>query len=174
MNEKSVEAFRAAFGDEGVSTVTGFTFSKGTGDEPMAIEPQQKDSAGEWEEVNPFDEYEVPSFPVEVFPKWLRDYIEDVAEHTQTPVDMACMMVLSVLSVVLAKKYTIQPSRGWYEPLNTYLITFMPPSNRKSSVFKAFTFPLLEHESEENERKRVAIEQSKHERDVLERLVRFS
>ncbi|ANP83883.1 hypothetical protein BAQ53_24465 [Bacillus sp. B25(2016b)] len=172
MNEKSVEALRTALGDEGIAAATGFTFSKGTGDALVAAEAQQgNNSAGEWGEINPFDEYEVPSFPVEVFPKWLRDYIEDVAEHTQTPADMSCMMALSVLSVVLAKKYTIQPSRGWYEPLNTYLITFMPPSNRKSSVFKAFTFPLLEHESEENERRRVDVEQSKHEREVLERLV---
>ncbi|MES5921929.1 YfjI family protein [Bacillus cereus group sp. RP37] len=65
----------------------------------------------------------------------------------------------------------IQPSKGWYEPLNTYLITFMPPSNRKLSVFKAFMFPLLEHENEENTKRRIAIEQSRHEKDVLERLI---
>ncbi|SCV19933.1 Hyphotheical protein [Bacillus cereus] len=126
----------------------------------------------EWGEIITFDEYEVPLFPVEVFPKWLREYIEGVAEQTQTPVDMACMMALSVLSVAfLAKRCSIQPSKGWYEPLNTYLITFMPPSNRKSSVFKAFMFPLLEHENEENTKRRIAIEQSRHEKDVLERLI---
>ncbi|EOA3905988.1 YfjI family protein [Bacillus cytotoxicus] len=172
MNGKAVETLRSILGDEAVSSAAGFSFSEETGDTLMVAEPQQGNtSSGDWGEVTPFDEYEVPSFPVEVFPKWLKDYVEDVAEHTQTPADMACMMALSVLSVALAKKYTIQPSRGWYEPLNTYIITFMPPSNRKSSVFKAFTFPLLEHESEENERKRVAIEQSKHERDVLERII---
>ncbi|MES5921928.1 hypothetical protein QCI44_28880 [Bacillus cereus group sp. RP37] len=58
----------------------------------------------EWGEIITFDEYEVPLFPVEVFPKWLREYIEGVAEQTQTPVDMACMMALSVLSVAFLAK----------------------------------------------------------------------
>jgi len=172
MNLKAIEVARKSLGVEKINSILGTNISEKEPGEIAPAEPQQGNHATrEWGEIIPFDEYEVPLFPIEMFPKWLRDYIEDVAEHTQTPVDMACMMALSVLSVALAKRYSIQPSKGWHEPLNTYLITFMPPSNRKSSVFKAFTFPLLEHENEENMKRQIEIEQSRHEKDVLERII---
>jgi len=132
------------------------------------IEDNESES---WEEIIPFDEYNLPSFPMEVFPSWLQEYIFAVQENTQTPLDMSCMMAFSTLSVALAKKFSIQPSSGWIEPLNTYIITFMAPSNRKSSVFKLFTNPLIEHETEENSRKKIEIEQSRAERDVMERMI---
>ncbi|QWG38115.1 DUF3987 domain-containing protein [Bacillus mycoides] len=172
MNLKAIEVVRKSLGAEKINSILGINLAEITSDEITSANSQQNnDPTRVWGEIIPFDEYEVPLFPIEVFPTWLRDYIEGVAEQTQTPIDMACMMVLSVLSVALAKKFSIEPSKGWYESLNTYLITFMPPSNRKSSVFKAFTFPMLEHENEENTKRRIAIEQSRHEKDVLERLI---
>ena len=80
--------------------------------------------SGETKPVS-FDEYLLPAFPSNIFPGWLSDYIEGVAESTQTPIDMASMAAISVLSIAIAKKFEVNPYGSWIEPLNTYTATLM-------------------------------------------------
>ena len=55
-------------------------------------EQQRKD----WHKPILFDDYNLPSFPVDIFPGWLRNYVKGVAESTQTPVDAPAMAAISV------------------------------------------------------------------------------
>jgi hypothetical protein len=106
----------------------------------------------EWYEPVFFDNYTLPSFPAHVFPEWLRDYVEGVAESTQTPIDAPGMAAIAVLSTVLAKRFYVRLTGEWSESLNTYTILALPPGNRKSAVFKALQEPIMHHEKEERER----------------------
>jgi replicative DNA helicase len=106
----------------------------------------------EWDVPVSFDEQILPVFPVDVFPVWLRDYVEGVAESTQTPIDAPAMAAISVLSTALAKKYYVCLTPEWKESLNTYGLLALPPGNRKSSVFKALQEPITVFEKEEHER----------------------
>lgn len=115
----------------------------------------------EWHKPIPFDEYTLPPFPVHVFPGWLRDYVEGVAESTQTPIDAPGMAALSVLSTALAKRFYVRLTGEWSESLNTYTILALPPGNRKSSVFKALQEPIIHYEKEEQERLAVEISERK-------------
>lgn len=115
-------------------------------------EERKKHQQIEWHEPVPFDEYTLPPFPVGIFPDWLREYVEGVAESTQTPVDAPGMAAISVLSTALAKRFYVRLTGEWSESLNTYVILALPPGNRKSAVFKALQEPVTAFEKEERER----------------------
>lgn len=106
----------------------------------------------DWHKPILFDDYNLPSFPVDIFPGWLRNYVKGVAESTQTPVDAPAMAAISVLSTALTKQFYVRLTGEWSEPLNTYTILALPPGNRKSSVFKALQDPIIHYEKEERER----------------------
>ncbi|MDQ0880960.1 YfjI family protein [Peribacillus sp. V2I11] len=113
---------------------------------------RKKEHQIEWQEPIQFDDYMLPPFPVDVFPKWLRHYVEGVAESTQTPIDAPGMAAISVLSTALTKLFYVRLTGEWSESLNTYTILALPPGNRKSSVFKTLLEPIMHYEKEERER----------------------
>ena len=102
-----------------------------------------------WEPVIPFSEFDLPSFPTQELPDWLRVFIEAEANATQTPVDLSAMLSLSVLAAACAKKIVIRLKQGHSEPLNIFTVTALPPGNRKSAVFADTTRPLQEYEASE-------------------------
>ncbi|GGB71698.1 YfjI family protein [Fictibacillus barbaricus] len=118
--------------------------------------------SAEWKTPIPFEEYELPPFPVDVFPPWLREYVEGVAESTQTPLDAPSMAAISILSTALAKKFYVLLTGEWSESLNTYTILALPPGNRKSSVFKAFQEPVTAYERGKREK----LEEKVYEQNV--------
>jgi hypothetical protein len=70
-----------------------------------------------WEPPIPFGiAGDLPAFPVEVLPGWLRDYVAAVATATQTPPDLAGMLALAVLATVAAGAVEVEPRPGWREP----------------------------------------------------------
>jgi hypothetical protein len=50
---------------------------------------------------------DLPLFPTEAFPTWLRSYVEALAHTTQTPPDLSAVLALAVLSALLAKKVEV-------------------------------------------------------------------
>jgi replicative DNA helicase len=109
----------------------------------------QDEALTEFEEPIYYDNFPLPAFNPSVFPNWLKEYVTAVAESTQTPVDMAGMAAISVLSTAIAKKFEINPYGDWIEPLNTYCLTLMGPANRKSSVSREMSKPIIEFEKGE-------------------------
>ena len=57
----------------------------------------------------------LPSFPIDCLPSRLRSYVEAVAIHTQTPVDMAAGTALGVLATCLQGKVKVEGNIGHYE-----------------------------------------------------------
>jgi replicative DNA helicase len=103
-----------------------------------------------WEPPIPFGiAGDVPTFPVEVLPGWLGEYVAAVATATQTPPDLAGMLALAVLATVAAGAVEVQPRPGWQEPLCLFVAVGMDAGARKSSVFTALTRPVAEFEREQ-------------------------
>jgi replicative DNA helicase len=84
----------------------------------------------------------VPAFPVEVFPEWMRDHVQAVAHFTQTPVDLAATVALAALATAMAGRVEVQIRGPWREPANLFTVTSLPPGSRKSAVFASMTKPI--------------------------------
>lgn len=136
--------------------------------ESGAFVPSVTDNQG-WEAPLPFDEINTPAFPVDSLPGPLSDFVECLAESTQTPEEMAGTLSLGVLSTAFQRKYTAEVTPDWREPLCLYTAVVAPPGERKSSVINALNKPIYEYEMETREAQAVEIEQNKTERALLEK-----
>ena len=122
-----------------------------------------------WDTPIPFDEYGLPTFPVDALPEVIRRYVLAVAESTQTPVDMAAVEALGIVSLCCQGKYFIRGNADWTEPLNTYMVVIMEPAERKSSVLSMMIRPVEVFEKLENERRSPEIVKSQMELSKLEK-----
>lgn len=71
-----------------------------------------------WGEMKPLfvEKEQTPSFPLEAFPPIIANYVQAVAEYTQTSPDMASVVALGVLATCNQRKFVVQD--GHIEPLN--------------------------------------------------------
>lgn len=139
--------------------------------QPDYVSPAVYNAKGpiRWEDPIPFSRYSMKRFPVEALPPDIAAYVSAVAESTQTPVDMAGTVSLSMLSVCLQGKYRVQGKQDWLEPLNTYALVIAPPSERKSAVLHMMMEPVNHFEFQYNQQNAPAVENSKMQKRVLER-----
>lgn len=132
-------------------------------------EPAQPiDRIEAWSELIPLTSYELPQFPVYALPDWLSRFVSDLAEATQTPVDLGAMVCLATMAASVAKKAVITPHEGWIEPLNLYAAVALPPGNRKSAVFTECTRPLVKYEIELRRNEAVTVRAAQNEYKALE------
>ncbi len=139
--------------------------------QPGYIPPDTYNGLGPavWDTPIPFDEYDLPTFPVDALPEVIRRYVLAVAESTQTTVDMAALEALGVVSLCSQGKYFIRGNADWAEPLNIYTVVILPPAERKSSVLAMMIHPVEEYEKEENIRRNSRIIESQMVLDKLEK-----
>lgn len=109
-----------------------------------------------------------PVFPCGLLPGWADSFVSGVAEFTQTPRDLAGMLVLSTLAASVAGKATICLGSGWREPLNLYCAVALPPASRKSPVHRLALDPVQEYERERQEAERPRVEKAREYRRTLE------
>ena len=76
-------------------------FYKKIAESPDYIPPQQYGAGipSQWEEPIPFSRFTMAQFPTDALPDDIADYVNAVAESTQTPVDMAGAVALSPLII---------------------------------------------------------------------------
>ena len=138
---------------------------------PNYIPPEVYNSTGpvQWDTPIPFDEFDLPTFPVDALPAPVRDYVLAVAETTQTSADMAAVAAIAILSICLQGKYRIWGKADWSEPLNTYCVIVLPPAERKSAVISLMTTPVEDYEKEINDSLDAKIIESQMKKAVLEK-----
>ena len=124
-----------------------------------------------WPEIEPLSICILPKFPFDILPPVLGTWVEATALATQTPVELAALLALAVLSACIARRVLVEPRKGWTEPTNLYVTVILDSGNRKSAVFSAAIAPLRELEAQliEEARPRIAREQSDR-RQAAERL----
>lgn len=122
----------------------------------------------EWEPPIPFYDFDLPDFPTDALPGWLRAFVEALAIATQTPPDLAGMLALSACAAACAKKVVVSVKAGYTEPVNLFTVVALPPGNRKSAVFSALVEPLQEYERAEAESAKPLIAEAHAKKKILE------
>jgi replicative DNA helicase len=112
---------------------------------------------------------DLPGFPVEALPDWLAEYVAAEATATQTPPDLAAMLLLTALAAAAGGLAEVQLRLGWREPLNLFTATTLPPGNRKSAVFRDVTRPLVNFDRDEAARMQTIVLEAITARKVAER-----
>lgn len=133
------------------------------------VSPEEYNKEPEWETPIPFEEYNLPAFPVDALPCAIADYVKALAESTQTPIDMAATSAIAVMSVCMQSKFKIQAKEDWSEPVNTFVLDVMNPSERKSAVQNAMIQPINLYEAKQNVQNAALIESSKMQKRILEK-----
>lgn len=137
---------------------------------PIAlIRTDKRSGIQEWDTPIPFDEYKLPKFPIEALPQPIADYAIALAEHTQTPVDMAGTCGLAVVATAIQGKYEVEAKPGWNEPPCLFFLDIMPPSERKSAVENGMLIPMNKYETEYNTQHAPEFEMSQVRKRMLER-----
>ncbi len=133
------------------------------------ISPEEYNKDPGWDIPIPFDEYILPTFPIDALPPAIADYVKALAESTQTPIDMAATSAIAVLSVCMQGKFRIKAKEDWSEPVNTFVLDVMNPSERKSAVQSAMIRPLNLYEAKQNTLNAALIESNKMQKRILEK-----
>lgn len=120
-------------------------------------ESNKKASSPGWDEPIGFDEDNLPVFNSEVFPNWLRDYINAVSESVQVAPDAPAMASISLLSSILSRKFIVKPSPDWTEQLATFTLVALPSSERKSPSHSKIISPLFNYEEVRSDELQAAI-----------------
>src|SRR5262249_10497770 len=145
------------------------------------LEPNWKGKAGastplltergvmaDWAEPIPFKERVVTPLPPDVLPGFLGDMATAVARATETPLELAALLGIGIVSAAASRKVVLSPEPGYIEPLNIYTAVAMESGNRKTAVLNRMTVPLADWELSEARRlepevKRVASERKTQE-----------
>jgi hypothetical protein len=105
-----------------------------------------------WEDPISFQSRAVPAIEAECIPGALGDMACAVAKATETPIELAGLLGMSVASSCIAKKAIVQIEEGYFEPVSIYAAPAMESGNRKTSVFQRMTKPLVDWEYQESRR----------------------
>lgn len=141
-------------------------------DARQANKPPIEDNAPsirEWEPPTPFDEVNLPDFPVDTLPEPVAAFVEALAETTQTPLEMGGLLSLGVLAMAFQRRHSVEVNSDWREPLSLYTVAVAPPADRKSSVIAAVTKPAIEWEARQREIEAAEVAQNQTERALLEK-----
>ncbi|MDG3004758.1 DUF3987 domain-containing protein [Paludisphaera sp. Pla2] len=122
-----------------------------------------------WEPPLPFHDVDPPPFPTDALAGWQRDFIEAEATATQTPPDLAAMLVLSVTAAACAGKVVVGVNGGYEEPVNIFTVTAQPSASRKTAVFRDVAAPIEEHERDLDARSAPAIAEARNLKAIDER-----
>lgn len=128
----------------------------------------QDDAAGgdDWPEPVLPGQAKAPEIPAALLPSWCGDMANAVAQATQTPPAMSVMFMLSVLATVLQRRFEVEPTEGYVEPLALWTNCAAPSASRKSAVMTALLAPLLRWEKLEGDRMRREIARVNARRSV--------
>lgn len=126
-------------------------------------------SVPEWDKPIPFSNPNTPNFPVESLPGAVGAFVEQLAESTQTPEEMAGILSLGILSTAFQSRYEVEITPDWWEPLCLYPVAVAPPGERKSAVISALSGPVYEYEAEQRKFEASEIAQNQTERVLLEK-----
>ena len=136
---------------------------------PIALLRRAQNGPVLWETPIPFDEVDLPPFPVDALPDTIADYVNAVAESTQTPPDMAGTAALAVIALAMQGKYKVRAKEDWVEPVNLYVVNVAEPAERKSAVISLMTKFMSDFEAEYNKQLSAALQVNQMAKKVLER-----
>jgi hypothetical protein len=142
--------------------------ANGHGRQTAGPEDTEKPKAEQdWETPIPFDDFDLPRFPLATLPDWQQAFVKQLSEETQTPADMAAVQSLAAVAVCVARNVEIEARSGWREPLNLFTLTVLESGNRKSKVVSEIVRPLEVFESDLARDMRDGIAEAINDRTIL-------
>lgn len=88
------------------------------------------------------------AFPLDVLPTTIRQMVQAVAAATETPVELAAMLALPVISTGVQRRVQVQVRSDWCEELSIYAMVVLDSGEGKSPVFRHMLAPVLDYERE--------------------------
>ena len=125
--------------------------------------------ADEWPDLIPFDDPDLLRLDVSKLPVCIRDMVQQVSEHSETPPEMATMVALGATATAAMRKFNIEIEPGFRQPLNLYLCAVMPPGNRKSAVFRRMFEPVEQYEKIIRQAAESEFQRTSADREIWER-----
>lgn len=110
---------------------------------------------------------EVPPFPLDALPPDAALFAESVAVATQTPVDLAAIIALGVMSAASLGAGVVDCG-GWEEELALYLMVALPSGERKSAVLREVCAPLQRLERDWRTSAAGVLREQRSRKEVLE------
>jgi hypothetical protein len=117
----------------------------------------------QWESPILLDEYQAPVFDVEL-PGILGEMCKAVSAATETPIELAVGDCLATVATAIHGKVIVRVKPGYTEPTNIFIVSFLDPGNRKTSVMIVTTKPLTSWEAIKREAMAPMIKQLVSER----------
>lgn len=102
----------------------------------------------EWQPLVPLDIPNLPRLNHNNLPGWAGDYAKALSISTETPFELAAGMLLVTCATAAARRLKVMIKPGYLEPCNLWIISSLPPGNRKSAIQSAATSPLIAWEYE--------------------------
>ncbi|TIH12453.1 DUF3987 domain-containing protein [Marinifilum sp. JC120] len=116
-----------------------------------------------------------PKFPPSLssisLPSVLADYSYELSESLQVPYEMVLCNLFGVLSTAAQRRFQIQVKEGYHESLNLYLLSPLPPGERKSAVTQAARRPLTKWENDQEKVIGPLAQEVRSKRLTLERAI---
>lgn len=111
------------------------------GAKSAAVTPQ----ARPWPEPVPLHAApDVPPFPTELLPPWMRDWVSAQAAELQVPADLPALLALGVAAAGIARNVVVSPWPGWSkEPTNLFIFCGLTPGEKKSQCFRKALAPVM-------------------------------
>ncbi|PTV98627.1 uncharacterized protein DUF3987 [Halanaerobium saccharolyticum] len=142
---------------------------EGKSSEEIASVVEVLENSKVWEKPIPIVNHNIPEFDLDFLNiDYFRDMVENVSEFTQTPKLMPLLIGLASLATALAKKAVVQIKTGYQEPLNLFIVVFMGPANRKSSIYQLFIKPIEEKQEQLREEVKVERRHLNKKKNILE------
>ena len=129
---------------------------------------QKTQSSAQWSKPAPFSNAIFSGFSVNALPPPAAAMVRCISESTQTPPEMAGILVLPVLATAIQKRCSVRITPDWREPLCMWAVAVAEPGERKSNVFNMLIKPVQEYETEVNKAEAREIAQNRAERELLE------
>ncbi len=117
-----------------------------------------------------FGEIETPEINIDFLPSWVKNYVEAVAAHTQTPPGAVAMLALAILGTCVQKRFEVSPyqdDNSYTEPLSIWCLVMLPPASRKTAILDALRSPVVSWERDKAVELQPEISKQITERNVM-------
>ncbi|MGX6451005.1 YfjI family protein [Brevibacterium paucivorans] len=126
-----------------------------------------------WVEPAPLVKKPKPvAFPVNAFPKVVRDFIQETAESLSVPEALTGVPVWGALSIATQGRVNVQYKPDWTEPVVLHLMTIAEPGQKKSPALKHATAPLYRLEQSIQQDMQTVISERTYKKELLEEQLR--
>jgi len=119
---------------------------EGSGSDRMPLTTTEK-----WPRPIPLDNAKLENWPQDVFPEPLQSFGDHLAKFTETPIELAALMLLSALGTIVQGKYKVEVKKDYFEPLAIWCLVTMPSGGRKSAVLNPVMQPIKDWQRQQKQ-----------------------